>query len=69
MTADYLELPPAGPQVVVRAHVDLPGSAGGRSGGGTRPTVELVGGVYDASGKPVGAPFGRQHRAGPGVGE
>jgi VWFA-related protein len=60
MTADYLELPPAGPQVVVRAHVDLSGIRWREAGERRQATVELVCGVYDAEGRPVGAPFGKQ---------
>jgi VWFA-related protein len=60
MSADYLELPPGGPQLVVRAHVGLQGIHWREAGERRQATVELVCGVYDASGKPVGAPFGRQ---------
>ena len=60
LTADYLELPPAGPQVVVRAHVDLAGLRWQELGGRRQATVELVCGVYDANGGPIGAPFGRR---------
>jgi hypothetical protein len=60
MSADYLELPAGGPQVVVRAHVDLSGVRWREAGERRQATVELVCGVYDAKGKPVGAPFGRK---------
>lgn len=61
LTADYLQLPATGPQAVVRAHVDAAGlpwrEAEGRR---QRAAVELVGGVYDVDGNPVGAPFTRR---------
>lgn len=60
LTADYLELPPAGPQALVRAHVDLRTLRWQESDRRHRATLELVGGIYDAEGKPVGAPFGRR---------
>jgi hypothetical protein len=60
MSAEYLELPPGGPQVVVRAHGDLSGVRWREAGERRQATVELVGSVYDGKGKPVGAPFGRR---------
>jgi VWFA-related protein len=60
MSADYLELPPAGPQVVVRAHVDLSGIRWREAGERRQATLDLVCGVYDAGGKAVGAAFGKQ---------
>jgi VWFA-related protein len=60
MTADYLDLPPGGPQVVVQAYVDLAGLPWRVADGRRRSTVELVGGVYDAAGNPAGPPFGRR---------
>ena len=60
MTADFVDLPPAGSQVVVRAHVDASEIRWQQSKGRRQATVELVGGITDAEGRPVGAPFGRR---------
>jgi hypothetical protein len=60
LTADYLALPPAGPQAIVQALVDVAGLRWQSIEGRHRATVELVGGVYDATGAPVGLPFGRR---------
>lgn len=60
LTTDYLDLPPAGPQAVVRAHVDLAGLRWQEVQGRQQAALELVGGVYDAGGNPVGSPFGRR---------
>ena len=58
LSIDYLDLLLAGPQAIVRAHVDvggLPGEAEGRR----RADLDIVGGVFDASGALVGPPFAR----------
>jgi VWFA-related protein len=60
LTVDYLDLPPAGSQVVVGANVSLDGLAWHEANGRRQADVEVVGGVYDANGAPVGAPFGRR---------
>lgn len=60
LTADYVELPPAGPQVAVRARVFLSDLAFREERGRHRATVEVLGGVFDSNGAPVGAPFGRR---------
>ena len=59
LTVDYLDLPPAGPQAVVRAHVDVTGLPWREAEGRRRADVDLVGGVFDASGALVGPPFAR----------
>jgi len=60
LSAGFASLPPAGSQVLVRAHVDLAGVRWQHAGGRHRADLELVGGVFDAGGQPVGAPFGRR---------
>jgi VWFA-related protein len=60
LVADYLDLPPAGSQVIVGAQVDLGGVTWREEEGRRRADLELVGGVYDANGGPVGPPFGRR---------
>jgi VWFA-related protein len=60
MTADFVDLPPAGSQVVVRAQVDVSGIRWQQSKGRRLATIDLVGGITDAEGRPVGAPFGRR---------
>lgn len=59
LSADYVDLPPAGPQALIRAHVDLGRVRWQEAAGRHRAVVELAGGVYDADGHLVGAPFGR----------
>jgi hypothetical protein len=60
LRADYVDLPPAGSQVLVRAQVDLAKMRWQEAEGRHRADVELVGGVFDSAGQPVGAPFGRR---------
>ena len=59
LTADWFELPPSGPRAVVRAHLDLSRVFWQEAEGRHRAVIEIVGGVYDAAGKPVGAVFGK----------
>ena len=59
LTADWFELPPSGPRAVVRAHVDLSRVFWHETQDRHRAVIEIVGGVYDAAGKPVGAVFGK----------
>jgi len=61
LTADYLDLPPAGPQAVVQAQVDVAGLPWRVVNGRHRAEVDLVGGLFDATGAPVGPPFGRHY--------
>lgn len=60
LTADWFELPPSGPRAVVRAHLDLSRVFWQEAQGRHRAEIEIVGGVYDAAGKPVGAVFGKR---------
>jgi VWFA-related protein len=60
LTADYLDLPPVGPQAVVRAHVDLAGLSWREVEGRQRATVDLLGGAFDAEGNAVGSPIARR---------
>jgi VWFA-related protein len=60
LVVDFLDLPPAGSQVVVGAHVGLAGLDWREADGRRQAALELVGGVFDASGAPVGAPFGKR---------
>jgi VWFA-related protein len=69
LRADYVDLPPGGSQVIVRAQVDLAKMRWQEAEGRHRADVELVGGVFDAAGQPVGAPFGRRAELALGAGE
>ena len=60
LSADYVALDAAGPQVIVNAHVDLAHVVWTDGPGRRRTEVEIVGGLYDAEGAPVGPVFGRQ---------
>jgi len=60
LTADFLDIPPAGPQVLLRARIDVAGLEWREAEGRHHATVALVGGVYDAAGQPVGAAFSRR---------
>ena len=59
VTADYLDLPPEGPQAIVQARVDVAGLRWQQVDGRHKTDVEVLAGVYDANGNPVGLPFGR----------
>jgi VWFA-related protein len=59
LTADYLELPPTGPQAVVRAHVDLSALRWQEVAGRRQAAFDAWGGVFDANGRAIGEPFGR----------
>jgi VWFA-related protein len=54
MAADFVDLPPRGPQLVVRAHIDLGGVRFVRDGELYLADVEVVTVVYDQAGEPVG---------------
>ncbi|HUG53214.1 MAG TPA: hypothetical protein VMR21_06415 [Vicinamibacteria bacterium] len=58
--AEFASLPPAGSQVLVSAHVDIARLRWREEGGRHRALLDLVGGVFDAAGQPMGAPFGRR---------
>jgi len=60
LTTAYVDLPPLGPQAIVGAHVDLDRLEWQKTGSGQRATLEIVGGIYDAAGEPVGSAFGKR---------
>lgn len=60
LTADFLDIPPEGPQALLRARIDVAGLEWREAEGRHRATVALVGGFYDAGGQPVGAAFSRR---------
>jgi VWFA-related protein len=60
VSADYLDLPPEGPQAIVQARVDLAGLSWRETDGRHRADIEVLGGFYDATGFPAGLPFGRR---------
>jgi VWFA-related protein len=60
LRADYVDLPPTGSQVLVRAQVDLSKMRWQDAEGRKRADLELLGGVFDATGQLVGTPFGRR---------
>jgi VWFA-related protein len=60
LTADFLDVPPEGPQALVRARIDLSGLQWREMAGRQHATVTLVGGFYDSAGKPVGTTFTRR---------
>jgi VWFA-related protein len=60
LASAYVDLPPVGPQALIGAHVDLDGLEWRKVGGRERATVEIVGGIYDTTGKPVGSAFGKR---------
>lgn len=59
MSVGYLDLPPAGPQAIVRARVEVAGLPWREAEGRRRADIDLVGGVFDESGALVGPPFTR----------
>jgi VWFA-related protein len=60
MAADFVALPPDGPQLVIRAHVDLNGVPFETKGDRRQAELELVGVVYDEAGTVVGDIDGQQ---------
>ncbi len=59
VAADYLDLPPEGPQAIVQVQVAVTGLRWQMAGDRRKTSVEILGGVYDANGSPVGQPFGK----------
>ncbi len=59
VTADYLDLPPEGPQAIVQVQVAVTGLRWQMTDDRRKTSVEILGGVYDANGNPVGQPFGK----------
>jgi VWFA-related protein len=60
LVVDYLDLPPAGGQAIVRARVDVAGLTWRESEGRRRSELELVSGAYDAAGAAIGPTFTRR---------
>jgi hypothetical protein len=58
LAADYVDVSPEGSLAIVRAHVDVASLA---ADGGASFAVDILGGVYDTTGKPVGPAFGRRN--------
>ncbi|MGE5127716.1 MAG: VWA domain-containing protein, partial [Betaproteobacteria bacterium] len=60
MSADFIDLPPAGPQAVIRARIDVSGVPFVPSGDRYQADLEIVGAVYDEDGRSVGDVSGEQ---------
>jgi VWFA-related protein len=60
MTADFIDLPPAGPQAVVRTHLDVSGVPFVPAGDRFAADLEIAGAVYDESGRLVGQVSGER---------
>jgi VWFA-related protein len=60
VTADFVDLPPAGSQAILRTHLDLARLPWTKEAGRHRATVEIIGGLYDSAGKPYGPPFSKR---------
>lgn len=59
LTSGFLDRPPLGSQVLMRANVDLRAVSFREEDSRHRGTVELLGGVFDDQGRPVGEPVRR----------
>jgi hypothetical protein len=57
LIADYVDLPPAGAQVLVRASVDLSAASWEKVDGKQFAVIDVAGAAYDSAGKMVGEPF------------
>jgi hypothetical protein len=60
LKVELVDVPPAAPQAVVRAHLDLSGVTWKKEKGRQQAMLEILGGVYDASGRPLGLPFSKR---------
>jgi len=60
MSADFIDLPPAGPQAVVRTHLDVSGVPFVPAGDRYAADLEIAGAVYDESGRLVGEVSGER---------
>jgi hypothetical protein len=58
MAADFVDAPPDGSVVLVHAHADVAAVEAPRGGPGAL-ALDVLGGVYDPAGKPIGPAFGR----------
>jgi VWFA-related protein len=54
MAVDFVDLPPDGPQIVVKAHIDMSGIPVRQEGDRHRAAVEFLGVVYDETGAVAG---------------
>jgi VWFA-related protein len=62
VSADFIDLPPAGPQAVVRARLDVSGVPFSPAGDRFGADLEIAGAVYDEAGRPVGEVTGERAR-------
>jgi hypothetical protein len=60
MSADFIDLPPTGPQAVIRTHLDVSGVPFVPSGDRYAADLEIAGAVYDESGQLVGEVTGER---------
>ncbi|HSD27570.1 MAG TPA: VWA domain-containing protein [Vicinamibacteria bacterium] len=60
MSADFIDLPPAGPQAVIRTHLDVSGVPFVPTGDRYAADLEIAGAVYDESGRLVGEVTGER---------
>lgn len=62
MSADFIDLPPQGPQAVIRTHVDVSGVPFVPAGDRYAADLEIAGAVYDEAGELVGEVSGERAR-------
>jgi VWFA-related protein len=60
MSADFIDLPPAGPQAVIRTHLDVSGVPFVPAGDRYAADLEIAGAVYDETGHLVGQVSGER---------
>jgi VWFA-related protein len=60
MSADFIDLPPAGPQAVIRTHLDVSGVPFVPTGDRYAADLEIAGAVYDETGHLVGEVAGER---------
>jgi VWFA-related protein len=60
MSADFIDLPPAGPQAVIRTHLDVSGVPFLPAGDRYAADLEIAGAVYDEAGQLVGQVSGER---------
>ncbi len=60
MSADFIDLPPAGPQAVIRTHLDVSGVPFVPAGDRYAADLEIAGAVYDEAGRLVGQVSGER---------
>ena len=69
MSADFIDLPPAGPQAVIRTHLDVSGVPFVPAGDRYAADLEIAGAVYDETGHLVGEVTRRTGAAQPDRGD